>query len=221
MASKKVRDSKRLLLTAYKDAVKGGGFAWVVKYLDDLIKYKVDFNLRADESLRARHNPGMNIMEWFSQQRLHEELFKIIKTGPRLDEFTPSGRTLLSANSHNEPTVVRALLEAGANPNLHDRHGCLPLGCSVISAYQFGSGAEECARLLLAHGADPDLLGDGNPLFIDPVSSLDMALVAANSGGARSLAAIVGMLKAKHEENALIAEPMTAKGPSVKRKPGI
>jgi ankyrin repeat protein len=214
MAAKKKRVLKKSLLTTYKDAVKRGQFGGLVKIIDGLIDQKADFNLRTGD-LFFHLNQGLNFIEWLSDSKLHDELIKIIKTGPRLDEFTPSGHTLLTSNAIGSPVVVKALLEAGANPNQPHRNGKLPLGCCVASAYMAVPVAVECARLLLVHGADPDLPGDASPFFKEPRSSLAMAIEAQKHGPTGDgIMTLVGMLQAKHDENALINEALTAKAPS-------
>eukprot|EP00658_Telonema_sp_P-2_P008034 TRINITY_DN13005_c0_g2_i5.p1 TRINITY_DN13005_c0_g2~~TRINITY_DN13005_c0_g2_i5.p1 ORF type:complete len:2524 (-),score=677.64 TRINITY_DN13005_c0_g2_i5:142-7713(-) len=65
-----------------------------------------------------------------------------------VDHVDAQGRSALHfAVQHNRAKSVRALLQAGANPNLADRHGCTPL---MVAAYH---GCTECAELLCRYRA--------------------------------------------------------------------
>ncbi len=85
---------------------------------------------------------------------------------PAHDAWSPDGFTPLhiAAFSHNA-AAARALLEAGADPNVLARASfarVTPLGTAAFS------GAVDVARVLLEHGADPSLAeaAGGTPLDV-------------------------------------------------------
>ena len=64
-----------------------------------------------------------------------------------------SGTAVMEASKNNHPSVVEALLEAGADANFANPESgftALMLACGV--------GSEACVRALLAGGADPRLV---------------------------------------------------------------
>jgi ankyrin repeat protein/tetratricopeptide (TPR) repeat protein len=86
----------------------------------------------------------------------------LIKAGSKVDAVDNKGWTPLHVAAWDgKPEVVSALLQAGANPNIHAQDGALPLslarrtsGSTVLSE----SVRQEISKLLLEHGADESLL---------------------------------------------------------------
>jgi ankyrin repeat protein len=91
---------------------------------------------------------------------------------PAPDAWTPDGFTPLhiAAFAHNV-AATRELLKAGANPNVYATASfarVTPLGTCAFA------GANDVARLLLEHGADPTLAED------DRLTPLDAAVANGN-----------------------------------------
>ena len=71
------------------------------------------------------------------------------------------GTPLHAASYGGHIDVARLLLENGANVNLEDDNGKPPL----LAAYRRNNNLEATMRLLLQHGADPDVWYDGDGLI--------------------------------------------------------
>jgi len=73
--------------------------------------------------------------------------------------FSENAKALANALNHNDTATLRRLLQNGINPNI-----VLLDGTTVLHAAA-GMGRTECVRLLLAHGADVNIVSPrGNPL---------------------------------------------------------
>jgi hypothetical protein len=93
-----------------------------------------------------------------------------------VDPDTSSGRALGIAAARGWPGVVRALLEAGADPNLGVAAGGQP---PLVAAAM--NGGEETLDALLAGGADPDGQGPGGTpvlMFVKDLAIADKLLGA-------------------------------------------
>ena len=90
-----------------------------------------------------------------SIQQQTDRLEHLIDTLTDIDCQDKKGRTLLSiAVQQYKPTVVKLLLEKGANPNIEDYLGVPPLSLVFLKQTK---NTEEIIKLLLQYGADPTL----------------------------------------------------------------
>lgn len=83
----------------------------------------------------------------------------LLAHGADVNTSFEDGRTalLLATAGPGDPRTIRALLEAGADPDGAQATGgaCPPLVCAAMR------GRLECIEALLAYGADPNLRGSG------------------------------------------------------------
>jgi len=70
-------------------------------------------------------------------------------------------QTIHAAAASRNVAIVKAVLEAGADPNARQQQGFLPLHEAGVN------GNREMAELLVAHGADPRLADDSGKTIID------------------------------------------------------
>ena len=90
-----------------------------------------------------------------SIQQQTDRLEHLIDTLTDIDCQDKKGRTLLSiAVQQYKTTVVKLLLEKGANPNIEDYLGVPPLSLVFLKQTK---NTEEIIKLLLQYGADPTL----------------------------------------------------------------
>lgn len=92
-----------------------------------------------------------------AERRDHATLSRLLADRPaNVDTAQPDGMTaLLWAAYHDETDSARALLAAGAQPNLTNRYGVTPLGLACRN------GNAALVDALLAAGADSNLAGPG------------------------------------------------------------
>ena len=93
----------------------------------------------------------------------------LLKGGADPNREYPDGRVPIIW-AHRCWRVVRELLKYGANPNACDS------GQSAL-VRALDAGSETCVRLLLAHGADPNLRGSCPPLFASTHCDMDELLL--------------------------------------------
>jgi ankyrin repeat protein len=80
-----------------------------------------------------------------------EKVKKLLAEGAVADTQDDNGWTALHfAAQERRMEIVSALLDHGANPNLHDAHGNGPLWTAIVNA----RGDFSCIRALRAAGAD-------------------------------------------------------------------
>ena len=94
----------------------------------------------------------------------HERVTELLRNNKALANFEESGgkRPLSAAAERGHQEIVKALLDAGADPNLREGPNC-PHGYALWAATH--SGHREIAEMLLEAGADPnaDVESSGNP----------------------------------------------------------
>lgn len=75
--------------------------------------------------------------------------------GPDTRAWTPLHAAIDAIDDGGDLTLLTRALDAGADPNTWDEdRACTPLLMAVFR------GLHDCVRLLLRHGADPDVRGD-------------------------------------------------------------
>jgi ankyrin repeat protein len=99
-----------------------------------------------------------------------EEVAHAIEIGVELDELGAGGHTaLMAAAYYGHKSVVKTLLEAGANPNLLSDDDGLGAGMTALmltAGSFFANNRQSIAKLLLANGADVNQQGLGGKTAI-------------------------------------------------------
>jgi ankyrin repeat protein len=141
--------STALMFTIYYDSLEA---------MEALLRHKPNLESRTrNESRTALHQATAR-----AEKSGVDFVEALIKAGSKVDVVDNKGWTPLHiAAWDGKPEVIRALLQAGANPNLHALDGALPLslarrtsGSTVLA----DSVRQETSKLLLEHGADESLL---------------------------------------------------------------
>ena len=98
------------------------------------------------------------------------EVARAIEIGVEIDELGAGGHTaLMAAAYYGHKSVVKTLLEAGANPNLlsdDDRLGTGMTALMLTAGSFFANNRQSIAKLLLANGADVNQQGLGGKTAI-------------------------------------------------------
>ncbi|WP_372715990.1 ankyrin repeat domain-containing protein [Novipirellula sp.] len=95
---------------------------------------------------------GMKVVQLLREDK-EDEAIAIVRDNSELLKFqTAAGYNLLSFSAkHNRLRFAKAILELGSNPNEASRSGSPPLSQACLAA------SEDFVKLLLVHGADPNL----------------------------------------------------------------
>ncbi len=100
----------------------------------------------------------------------NEEVARAIDIGVEIDELGAGGHTaLMAAAYYGHKSVVKILLEAGANPNLLSDDDGLGMGMTALmltAGSFFAHNRHSIAKLLLANGADVNQQGLGGKTAI-------------------------------------------------------
>lgn len=111
--------------------------------------------LTAGANPNARGLDGWTALKAAAWNRRPACVKLLLSAGARLDdgkeqEANQNGTALIAAASRNSEESVRLLLDAGADPELHDWNGSTALIWAAVSSN------EACARSLLEKGANPN-----------------------------------------------------------------
>ena len=121
------------------------------------------------------------------------------------DQESGGKRPLSAAAERNHESIVRLLLDAGADPNLPEGEAC-PRGYALWAASHFGH--RQVAELLLEAGADPNAHVDSSGTPTESAADAEMRALLCRHGGRVGLAsqfwqgdieAITALLDAKPE----------------------
>ena len=120
----------------------------------DLVESGGDINTQDEEGMTPLHDAVR-----------HSENLAIVKllldAGANVDAANERGqRPLHRAATHGDPEIAGLLLERGANVNALDETGDTPLSEALESRQIFLKDGLGVAKLLLEHGADPDVGGE-------------------------------------------------------------
>ena len=121
----------------------------------------IDCLLAAGALVDSRNSHGVTALVIGSQEGKLEAVRSLIRGGTDVNLVCvnsngDSTTALMQASQFNHPSVVEALLEAGADANFASPEDG---GTALMVACTFGS--EACVRALLAGGADPRMVGHG------------------------------------------------------------
>ena len=120
----------------------------------DLVESGGDVNTQDEEGMTPLHDAV-----WHSENLAIVEL--LLDAGANVDAVNERGQTSLHrAATHGDPEIVELLLERGANVNALDETGDTPLSEALRGRQIFLEDGLGVVRLLLEHGADPDVGGE-------------------------------------------------------------
>jgi uncharacterized protein len=109
--------------------------------------------IRAGADVNTATGDGMTPLHWASQHGWAEVVDVLLESGAELNASTRLGgyTPMLLASQRGHADVVERLIRAGADPNISNVNGS--------SALHFAAAGqqEEVVRVLLKHGASPDL----------------------------------------------------------------
>jgi ankyrin repeat protein len=119
--------------------------------------------------MRAQNRPVEKSIVMASEGNV-AEVNRAIELGVAIDELGAQGHTaLMAAAYYGHKSIVKILLEAGANPNLlsdDDGLGDRMTALMFAAGSFFGSNRQAIVKLLIANGADVDLRGAGGKTAI-------------------------------------------------------
>ena len=118
---------------------------------------------------RAQNRPVEKSIAMASEGNI-DEVNRAIELGVAIDELGAQGHTaLMAAAYYGHKSIVKILLEAGANPNLlsdDDGLGDRMTALMFAAGSFFGSNRQAVVKLLIANGADVNLRGAGGKTAI-------------------------------------------------------
>lgn len=116
-----------------------------------LLEYGADPNISA---------PHWTPLPWALDDNKEKIVCLLLQYGADSDFIMNNGDTSLvyACNRNTLPSIVQEMLEYGANPNAKDKNGNTPLQVACQG------NRPEIVKILLAHGADPNLLGRELPI---------------------------------------------------------
>jgi ankyrin repeat protein len=148
--------------------------------------------LRLGATPHARNWNGVTALGLAAAAGRRDAVAALLAAGAQVNSRDGEGRSVLLQTLGGErtlPGVVRALLEAGADPGLAGPGGELPLLRAARG--EAGERTEELVRALLAGGASAEA---GQEVMVDGVVFTETALSAATARG--DVAAVAALLEA-------------------------